>query len=157
MWKTGKSIYQDSRKQARLSRELAAERLNLSIESIGAYERGETKIPCDIVCRMAEVYDDDMLAYRHMSECCAIGKVYLPQIEMQDEPMTVVRLLKETDDVSDLRKVMMAALCDGTVHTIQLCKEVTEQVAAGLAFLFCGKKRTTGVASTSGSVRTRPL
>lgn len=68
MCKEGKTIYYLSRIEANLSRESVAELLSVSVESLGAYERGETRMPCDLVVRMSEVYNDPVLAYRHMQK-----------------------------------------------------------------------------------------
>lgn len=76
MSKQGKSVYQMSRVEANISRKSASEMLNISTESLGAYERGETRVPCDIVRSMAEVYADPMLAYSHIL-ACPVGKRYL--------------------------------------------------------------------------------
>ena len=58
MCKEGKNIYYFSRIEANLSRESVAELLSVSVESLGAYERGETRMPCDLVVRMADAYND---------------------------------------------------------------------------------------------------
>jgi len=161
MCKTGKTIYYLSRLEANgISREEAAYQLGISTESLGAYERGETRTPCDLVIKMANLYDDPILTYRHMTECCAVGKECLPRFEHREAPTAVLHLQKEMADVSDLSRDMVTAACQGTVTALgNATKEVTEMVGAGMAYLFSGrtKKRTASVASTSGSVRARPL
>lgn len=89
MCKPGKSIYFLSRLQANLSRNEAAEKLNISMETIGAYERGETKIPCSLVPRMAALYRDELLPYKHM-ENCPVGCECLPKA--RKEVSTLVRV-----------------------------------------------------------------
>jgi transcriptional regulator with XRE-family HTH domain len=89
MCKPGKSIYFLSRLQANLSRNEAAEKLNISMETIGAYERGETKIPCSLVPRMAVLYRDELLPYKHISNC-PVGCECLPKA--RKEVSTLVRI-----------------------------------------------------------------
>ena len=142
MCKEGKTIYQESRRQAGISQESAADILHVSVESIGAYERGETRIPCEIVVRMADVYNDPMLAYRHMTEACPVGKECLPKFEHRSESTAVLFLQKEMADVADLSREMVTAACAGTVAALGTArKEVDEMVGAGMAYLFSGKKK----------------
>jgi predicted transcriptional regulator len=142
MCKEGKTIYQESRRQAGISQESAAEILHVSVESIGAYERGETRIPCEIVVRMADIYNDQMLAYRHMTEACPVGKECLPKFEHRTESTAVLFLQKEMADVADLSREMVTAACAGTVAALATArKEVDEMVSAGMAYLFSGKKK----------------
>jgi len=158
MCKEGKSIYQKSRLKARITQESASERLHLSIESIGAYERGETQPPCGVVLQMADLYDDPMLAYRHMTEACPIGKKFLPKFEQREASTAVLCLQKEMADVEEHRRDMVAAACNGTLEKLSAAtKEVTEMVGAGLSYLFSGKKRTASVGSTSSSLRQKPV
>lgn len=150
MCKEGKSIYFLSRVMAKMSRESASEKLGISVESIGAYERGETRIPCEIVACMSDLYADPMLAYRHMTEMCPVGKDCLPRFERRDETTAVLFLHKEMADVDDLHRDMVADACNGTMSKISTArKEVTELVGAGLAYLFSGKKRRTACAANT--------
>ena len=142
MCKEGKTIYQESRRQAGISQESAAGLLHVSVESIGAYERGETRMPCDLVVKMADVYNDPMLAYRHMTEACPVGKECLPKFEHRSESTAVLFLQKEMADVADLSRDMVTAACAGTVAALATArKEVDEMVSAGMAYLFSGKKK----------------
>ena len=142
MCKEGKNIYYFSRIEANLSRESVAELLSVSVESLGAYERGETRMPCDLVVKMADVYNDPMLAYRHMTEACPVGKECLPKFEHREESTAVLFLQKEMADVADLSREMVTAACAGTVAALATArKEVDEMVSAGMAYLFSGKKK----------------
>ena len=150
MCKEGKNIYYLSRIEANMSRESVAELLSVSVESLGAYERGETRMPCDLVVRMSEVYNDPVLAYRHMSEACPVGKECLPKFEPKEEPTAVLCLQKEMADVDGVRNDMVADACNGTMSKFSIArKEVTELVGAGLAYLFSGKKRRTACAANT--------
>lgn len=148
MCKEGKTIYHASRLQAEMSRELAAEQLHVSVESIGAYERGETKIPCELVAPMALLYQDPMLAFRHMTICCPVGKEFLPNIVERDGPTAVLSLQKEVGDVTDRGREMINAALDGTISKMEaLHKEVRDMIGAAISLLMVGghKKGTPGV------------
>ena len=158
MCKTGKTIYYLSRLEANgISREEAAYQLGISTESLGAYERGETRTPCDLVIKMAKLYDDPILAYRHMTECCAVGKECLPRFEHREAPTAVLHLQKEMEDVKEVYRDLVSAACAGVAALSGTTKEVSEMVAAGMAYLFSGKKRTASVGSTGNSLRSKPV
>lgn len=77
MPKEGKTIYQTARLVANLTQEKAAELLNVSPKSVGAYERGETIPPDDIVVSMTKTYQTPWLAYMHLTINNEVGKEYL--------------------------------------------------------------------------------
>lgn len=70
--------YYESRKNAaehdeRLtSREAAGELLGVSWSSLADYERGLTKVPVDVVCRMADLYKDPSLLNWYCCKECPI-------------------------------------------------------------------------------------
>ncbi len=140
MYRDGKTLYQTCRKKAGITQEMAAEALNVSIESIGAYERGETPVPCDIVVKMASVYDDQSLAIRHMTEVCIIGKQIFNGVRIQDLQTSLLSLQKEMDDVERLRMPIISSVLSGTISTLQGAQqELVELVSAGMSFLISMK------------------
>ena len=70
--------YYESRKNAaehdeRLtSREAAGELLGVSWSSLADYERGLTKVPVDVVCRMADLHKDPSLLNWYCCKECPI-------------------------------------------------------------------------------------
>jgi DNA-binding XRE family transcriptional regulator len=66
MQRKGRTIYQTARLYADLTQESASEILNISCKSIGAYERGETIPPDEIVIAMVELYNAPWLSYMHL-------------------------------------------------------------------------------------------
>lgn len=52
-----RNIYQSARELKGLTQEVAAERLDLSVESLGAYEQDRRRPPDSTVLRMAQLYD----------------------------------------------------------------------------------------------------
>lgn len=75
--------YYESRKNAaehdeRLtSREAAGELLGVSWSSLADYERGLTKVPVDVVCRMADLYKDPSLLNWYCCKECPICRTLL--------------------------------------------------------------------------------
>lgn len=147
MCKEGRSIYQNSRLGAGMTQEVAAERLHISIESIGAYERSETRIPCDLVARMAELYQDPMLAFDHLTKSCPVGKDCLPAVVQMDAPTAILTLKKEIADVSDMDRQMISAALDGSISRLDGFKnEIRKMISVGLSILTIGiKKRNTRI------------
>ena len=87
-----RNIYKTARRSAGLTQEAAAERLDLSVESIRAYETGLRVPPNDIVERMVECYGLQYLAYQHLKETNALMGRVVPQLEPRGVMEAVVRL-----------------------------------------------------------------
>ena len=140
MCKQHQNIYRIARESAGMTREQAAEKLNLSVKSIQAFEDGETRC-CAYVLDMASVYDAPELPIQHLSKACQVGTVCLPEIEERDAPLSVMNLKKEMRDVEDLEREMVEATCNGTVTNVtKIRNRITSLVAAGLSFLHCSTK-----------------
>ena len=87
-----RNIYKTARRSAGLTQEAAAERLDLSVESIRAYETGQRVPPNDIVERMVECYGLQYLAYQHLKETNALMSRVVPALEPRGVMEAVVRL-----------------------------------------------------------------
>lgn len=61
-----------------INREEAAERLHVSVATLGRYENGESDPPPEVVYQMSKVYEDPALRRKHCSEYCPIGKTDHP-------------------------------------------------------------------------------
>ena len=137
MSKSHRNIYRIARNDAGMTREQAAEALNLSVKSIQAFEDGDTSC-CAYVLEMARVYDAPDLPLLHLTQVCHIGKAELPAVEKRDAPISVIRLQTEMRHVGALHDEMEEAACNGTVtRLIKLRQEVQHLVAASLTFLSC--------------------
>ncbi len=74
------NIYREAREKfneisvERLNREDAAEKLHVSIATLGRYETGEGEPSPDVVYTMSKVYENPDLRRQYCSECCTIGK-----------------------------------------------------------------------------------
>ena len=95
MRKKGRTIYQIARLSTDMTQEKVAEMLHISMKSIGAYERGETIPPDDIVCSMVTIYKAPWLAYTHLKLNNEVGKNYLPDIEFRELSANILDLQLE--------------------------------------------------------------
>lgn len=92
-----RNIYKKPREIAGYSQERAAELLDISVESLRAYETGRRVPPGEVVVRMMDLYNCQYLAVSHLrtSEACAS---FLPDVKLQDLPTAILRLQKELND-----------------------------------------------------------
>lgn len=136
------NIYKNARRAAGLTQEQAAEQLYVSTRSLAEYEAGRTIPPCDVVCRMVEVYKAKHLAYLHLKQSTEVGRRFLPDLHILDLPRSVLKLQKEVKDVTDINHHMVDVACDGTVDERErgewrdIEKELLEMIGAGLSVVF---------------------
>jgi transcriptional regulator with XRE-family HTH domain len=141
------NIYKAARKAAGLTQEQAAEQLYISVRSLAEYEAGRTIPPDDVVCRMVEVYNTRYLAYLHLKNSTEVGRRFLPELHIADLPMSVLKLQKEVDDVTNIRRDIVEVVCDGKIDEEELprwqniVKELQEMIGAGLSVIFSQKEK----------------
>lgn len=90
------NIYQSPREMKGLTQEAAAERLDISVDTLGAYEQNRRRPPDKVVLRMARLYDYPYLCYQHL----ATGELgdLLPDVRqksLEQATMRLVRLIGE--------------------------------------------------------------
>ncbi len=140
------NIYKNARKTTILTQEKASEFLRISKDSLSAYERGITRTPDDIVCKMIEVYGTRWLAYEHLRESTLVGQKYLPKINHNDVAKSVLRLQKEIADLNLVNSDMISIACDGIIDETEVStwnkvtKEIQEVAGAALAVVFTKEK-----------------
>ena len=86
-----RNIYQSARELKGLTQEVAAERLDLSVESLGAYEQDRRRPPDSTVLRMAQLYDFPYLCYQHIQSGDLAG--VLPQVGHKSLECATMRLI----------------------------------------------------------------
>lgn len=89
-----RNIYQSARELKGLTQEVAAERLDLSVESLGAYEQDRRRPPDSTVLRMAQLYDFPYLCYQHIQSGDLAG--VMPEVNvksLEHAAMRIVRLI----------------------------------------------------------------
>ena len=75
-----RNIYKTCRMAAGLTQEAAAERLDISVESLRAYETGQRVPPNEVVELMVILYNAQHLAYQHLRETNALYSSVVPEI-----------------------------------------------------------------------------
>lgn len=87
-----RNIYQIARELKGLTQETAAERLDISVESLGAYEQDRRRPPDSTVLRMAQLYDFPYLCYQHIA-AGDLGGV-LPEVQSKPLEQATMRLVR---------------------------------------------------------------
>jgi len=104
MAETVKTIYRISRDRAKLSREAAAEQLNISASQLERYEFPKfhpeyCEAPADVVREMMRVYNDERLGYLHLMDTNAVARAFLPaNVERQTLLQAVVQLSLDIEE-----------------------------------------------------------
>lgn len=115
-----RNIYQIPRESAGYTQERAAELIDVSVESIRAYESGRRIPPDDVVIRMIEVYNAQYLAYQHLKTSAEVGRKYLPDVELRDLPAAILKLEKEVSDYLKCQDELIGITYDGVVSAEEL-------------------------------------
>ncbi|EMJ5513556.1 helix-turn-helix domain-containing protein [Clostridioides difficile] len=92
------NIYQKGRENTNLTQEKASELLNISVESLRAYEN-DKRIPNNqIVAKMVSIYNNNLLGYEHVRKSTEAGVMFLPKLEMRSFSSITLKLHKEIKD-----------------------------------------------------------
>ncbi len=143
--KEDRNIYKSARMSAGLTQERAAELLDISVESLRAYETGIRIPPTDKLVLMSEIYNSiNWLPYQHMKANSEMGKI-LPDAEPKGLPTATLSLLKKMHDVHSMENVIIDITSAGYVDDSQraifdkFMKEVRALSGAAITFLFAEK------------------
>lgn len=136
-----RNIYQISRESAGITQERAAELIDISVESIRAYEQDKRRPPDSVVIKMIEIYDARYLAYQHLKSA-EIGRDYMPEVALKDLPSAILRLQKEVNDFLRCRDDLIDITCDGIISDDErprwneILKELDDIAAAIMSVKF---------------------
>lgn len=86
------NIYQSPREMKGLTQEAAAERLDISVDTLGAYEQNRRRPADKVVLRMARLYDYPYLCYQHLASG-ELGGV-LPEVKQTSLEQATMRLVR---------------------------------------------------------------
>ncbi|WP_394903983.1 helix-turn-helix domain-containing protein [Clostridioides difficile] len=92
------NIYQISRENTNLTQEKASELLDISVESLRAYENDKRIPPNAIVVKMISIYNNNLLGYEHVRRTTEAGVMFLPKLEMKSLSSITLKLHKEIKD-----------------------------------------------------------
>jgi len=110
-----RNIYQIARESTGLTQKKASELIDISVESIRAYETDRRIPPDKTVIKMIEIYGCQYLAYQHLKTSAEVGQKYMPNIELRDLPTAILRLQKEVTDFIKCRDELVDICCDGII------------------------------------------
>ncbi|SHK45938.1 helix-turn-helix domain-containing protein [Tepidibacter formicigenes] len=125
-------MYKFARKSVNMSREVAAERLNISTRSLSSYENGETFPPAHVVIKMAKLYKMPVLTQLYCKEC-AIGKFYGYEVlnNINTDPVTVtIKLEEEMTEANEVLKDLFKVLVNKNTRNDFSDKEHKELLRA---------------------------
>lgn len=108
------NIYQRARKAALLTQERAAEQLDLSVESVKAYELGGRLPPNATVARMVQIYGTPWLAMEHLQATEAPLEV-LPPVRVQGLSTATLFLIDKATALSDEYRELVRIAADGKI------------------------------------------
>lgn len=110
-----RNIYQIPREATGLTQEKASELLDISVESIRAYESGKRIPPDRVVIKMIEIYNASYLAYQHIKTKTEVGQLYLPELQIKSLPIAILALQKEIKDFEKIQDKLIEIGSDGVV------------------------------------------
>jgi transcriptional regulator with XRE-family HTH domain len=106
-------MYKEYRGDMKLK--LAAKRLGISERTLLRYESGEAPVPCDVAVNMAKIYRTPKLLADHCSLKCEIGQIIHQYLDKHDLGVSVLRLLKELEDVVKTKSDLIEIASDGKI------------------------------------------
>jgi transcriptional regulator with XRE-family HTH domain len=115
-----RNIYQRARESAGYTQERAAELLDISVESMRAYETDRRIPPDRVVMGMVEVYGTQHLAYQHLKQSTELGRLYLPDVTVQNLPTAILKVCKEINDFMAMRDKLVEIGSDGVIDVREM-------------------------------------
>ena len=137
-----RNIYQIARESVGLTQERAAELLDISVESIRAYEGFKRIPPNKVVVKMIEIYNTQYLAYQHIKNNSEDLQSYLPNINLKDLPSAILKLQKEVSDYIKVKDDLIDITYDGVIDDSErprfekIIKELDDIVEAVMSLKF---------------------
>ena len=113
------TIYQKARKTTPLTQEQAAEQLDISVESVKAYELGGRLPPNATVVNMVELYGTPWLAMAHLQEAAAPLDV-LPPVQVQGLSTATLDLIDKATALSDEYRMLVRIAADGQIDETEV-------------------------------------
>ena len=156
------NIYKIARRAAGYTQESAAEQLDISVDSVRAYETYQRTPPNEIVERMVICFHAPQLAYQHLHETSGLVSRIIPQLEQRSILEVAIRIynrMRSFTQGSCLDRLMAIAE-DGRVDETEwpefeaIVEELRSIIQSGLELeIFCAsdppKKKERPEAATS--------
>ena len=113
--KENKSVYQEAREDAKMSRETASEWLKCSADRVERLENGKTAIiPYDVV-KMAEAYKKPELCNYFCTHDCQIGERYVKEVKIKDLAQIVLEMLATLNATQKKKDRLIEIAADGII------------------------------------------
>ena len=111
------NIYKIARRAAGYTQESAAEQLDISVDSVRAYETYQRTPPNEIVERMVVCFHAPQLAYQHLHETTKLVSQIIPKLEARSILEVAVRIYNQMRSFSQgaCLERLMAIAEDGRV------------------------------------------
>lgn len=130
--KEDKNIYQQSRENAGLTREAAAEQLEYISESkIEKIEYEKTSPHPDEVLAMAKCYKNPSLCNYYCSHECPIGQEYIPEVSFKELSQITLEMLASLNSLEKEKNRLIEITVDGIISDDELndFKKIQAQLA----------------------------
>lgn len=141
-----RNIYQIARESTGFTQEKASELIGISIDSIRAYEGGKRIPPDNTVIKMIEIYDTQYLAYQHLKTKSKLGDYILPDVEVMNLSVAILKLQKEVKDFTNCEDLLIKIGSNGIVNDDEvddfkrIMKELDEVVEAIMTLKYSKKR-----------------
>lgn len=140
------NIYKIARRAAGFTQESAAERLEISVDSVRAYETHQRTPPNEIVERMVVCFHAPQLAYQHLHETTGLVSRIIPQLEQRNILEVAIRIYNRMRNFSQdsCLERLMAIAEDGRIDDTErpefdeIIEELRSIIQSGLELeIFC--------------------
>lgn len=119
--KENKNIYQQSRENASLTREAAAEKLDfISASKIEKIEYEKTLPHPEEVLAMAKCYKDPSLCNYYCSHECPIGQEYVPEVSFKELSQITLKMLASLNALEKEKNRLIEITVDGVISEDEL-------------------------------------
>lgn len=119
--KENKNIYQQSRENASLTREAAAEKLEfISASKIEKIEYEKTLPHPEEVLAMTKCYKDPSLCNYYCSHECPIGQEYVPEVSFKELSQITLEMLASLNALEKEKNRLIEITVDGVISEDEL-------------------------------------
>lgn len=110
------NYYKTSRETAGYTQEQAAERLDISVRSLSAYENDEIIPPDDVVEKMVKLYNTKILGWWHLRRTSNLARECLPDVVLpQSNSDVYLQASLSQEDITNITKTLREILADGKI------------------------------------------
>ena len=113
-----KNVYRLSREHAKLTREAAAELLNVGPDRVVRIEEEYTPRPEEVLA-MARVYKDQLLCNYYCTHECEIGKRYIQPMTYKELTQIVLETLSALNTCNNNKDRLIELAADGSITSTE--------------------------------------